>query len=82
MFSSEIISFFIVKSAEIKTDSNGRQYFDVNLSDKTGDVNGKKWDVSDAETPALSSIKESDVVKVKVISVDTAKKRIGLSMKL
>ena len=62
---SEIISFFIVKSAEIKTDSNGRQYFDVNLSDKTGDVNGKKWDVSDAETPALSSIKESDVVKVK-----------------
>ena len=37
----------------------------MNLSDKTGDVNGKKWDVSDAETPALSSIKESDVVKVK-----------------
>ncbi|MGI6177154.1 MAG: 3'-5' exoribonuclease YhaM family protein [Eubacterium sp.] len=62
---SDIISFFIVKSAEIRTDSNGRQYFDINLADKTGDVNGKKWDVSGPETPALSAIKEGDIVKVK-----------------
>ena len=61
----EITDFFMVKSIGIKTGSNGKQYLDLMLGDKTGEITGKKWDVSEAEQPALLEIKEKDIVKIK-----------------
>ena len=35
--------FLMVKSAEKKTDRNGRDYIDLNLGDRTGEINAKIW---------------------------------------
>ena len=67
---TEITDFFMVKSAGIKVGSNKKQYFDVLLGDKTGEVNSKKWDISDREAPMLAAIKEGDIVKVKAQVTD------------
>ena len=61
----EFISFFMVKSIDVRVGTNKKQYLDMNLADSTGEVNAKKWDLAEAELPALSAIKEGDIVKVK-----------------
>ena len=61
----EILDFFIAKNPGIRIGSNQKMYFDITLADKTGEVNGKKWDVSEAESAVLSAIAEGDVVKIK-----------------
>jgi 3'-5' exoribonuclease len=61
----EVTEFFIVKRAEVKTGANGKQYFDILLGDKTGEVSGKKWDVDGAEEEGLSRYKIGDIVKVR-----------------
>ena len=61
----EIISFFMVKSSQLKVDSRKKEYVDFALCDKTGDLNAKKWDITQDEKPNLSDIKEGDIVKVK-----------------
>jgi 3'-5' exoribonuclease len=38
---------------------------DILLGDNSGEAPSKKWDVAEAEAPALKEIKEGDVVKVK-----------------
>ena len=63
----EVTDFFIAKRAEVKTGANGKQYFDILLGDKTGDVAGKKWDVEGAEEEALMRYKPGDIVKVKAL---------------
>lgn len=67
---TEITDFFMVKSAGIKVGSNKKQYFDVLLGDKTGEVNSKKWDISEREAPVLAAIKEGDIIKVKAQVTD------------
>ena len=67
---TEITDFFMVKSAGIKVGSNKKQYFDVLLGDKTGEVNSKKWDISERETPVLAAIKEGDIIKVRAQVTD------------
>lgn len=62
---SEITDFFIVKSAGIKIGANQKQYFDVLLGDKTGEVNSKKWDIQPGETEMLAGIKDGDILKVR-----------------
>ena len=62
----------MVKSAAVKTGSNGKQYLDITLGDKTGELTGKKWDVSDGEYPALVDIKEKDIVKIKGVITEWA----------
>lgn len=68
----EVTDFFMAKTAAIKVGSNGKQYLDVMLGDKTGEVSGKKWDVSDSEYEALADIKDKDIVKIKGIVVEWA----------
>lgn len=54
------IGFLLVKSAEKRTSpKNGTQYVDMNLADRTGEINCKIWD-GNAAVPAVNS-----VVKVK-----------------
>lgn len=67
---SEITDFFMVKSAGIKVGSNKKQYFDVLLGDKSGEVNSKKWDVAEGEVEMLSQVKEGDLVKVRALVTD------------
>lgn len=63
----EITDFFLVKSIAIKTGGNGKNYLDILLADKTGELTCKKWDVSDEEIVSLSEVKEGMLVKVKAI---------------
>ena len=61
----EFQDFFMVKSIAVKMGANKKQYLDLMLGDCTGEITAKKWDVSDAELPALNEIKEGDIIKVK-----------------
>lgn len=61
----EIQDFFLVKAIAIKMGSNKKQYLDLMIADKTGEMTGKKWDVADPELPTLNEIKEGDIIKVK-----------------
>lgn len=61
----EVIDFFMVKTIEIKIGSNKKQYLDLTLGDKTGEINGKKWDVSDEEIKNLQNIDKGDLIKIK-----------------
>ena len=54
----EFIDFFMVKSIGVKVGANKKNYLDVTLGDSTGEINGKKWDVSDEELKNLSAINE------------------------
>lgn len=61
----EIIGFYMVKSIALKTGANKKQYIDMTLGDKTGEITAKKWDVSEEEATNLSTIKDGDIIKVK-----------------
>lgn len=63
----EVTDFFMVKSSAIKVGSNGKQYWDLTLGDKFGEISAKKWDVGDRELELSSQIKEKDVVKIKAL---------------
>ncbi len=63
--SQEVTDFFMVKSIAVKIGANKKQYLDLVLGDKTGEITGKKWDVSDDELPSLMEIKEGDVIKIR-----------------
>lgn len=63
----ELQDFFLVKSIAVKLGSNKKQYLDMLLSDRMGEVTAKKWDVSDTELPSLNEIKEGDRIKVKAV---------------
>ena len=61
----EITDFFMVKAIDVKTGSNNKQYLDLLLSDKTGEITGKKWDITDEEIQKLSVVKTGSLVKIK-----------------
>lgn len=62
---TEVLDFFMVKSFAIKIGANKKQYLDLTLGDKTGEVVGKKWDIADQEITALEGVKEGDILKVR-----------------
>ena len=68
----EITEFFMAKTIAIKVGANGKQYLDVVLCDKTGDITAKKWDVSDAEYPVLKAIEDKTIVKIKGLVTEWA----------
>ena len=61
--------FFMAKNPSIKIGANKKEYFDIILGDKTGEISGKKWDVAE-ETEMLSQIKEGDLVKIRANVVE------------
>lgn len=63
----EVTDFFMVKSIAVKLGSNKKQYLDIMLGDKTGEISGKKWDVSDEELPSLNTIREGDILKIRAL---------------
>ncbi len=59
-----IIGFYLIKQLEVKLGSNGKKYMDIVLSDKTGEINAKLWDVTEAHQEELKS---QILVKVKAL---------------
>lgn len=56
----EIQGFFILKKIEMKLSTNNKNFLDLTLADKTGEINGKVWDAQegkDQEFPTGSLIK-------------------------
>lgn len=43
----QIEGFYLLKEAEVKTSSLGKQYLDAALSDASGEINAKLWDYSE-----------------------------------
>lgn len=64
---TEITDFFMAKKAQIRTGSNGKDYFDVELCDKTGSVSGKKWDIEPQESNNLANIKDGELLKIRAM---------------
>ena len=56
----------MAKKAQIKRGSNGKDYFDVELSDKTGSVSGKKWDIEPQEEQPRE-YKDGELLKVRAM---------------
>mgnify|MGYP000854484266 CR=1 FL=1 len=61
----EFTDFFMVRAVAVKTGSNNKQYLDIVLSDMSGEIIAKKWDVGEDELNALKDIKEGSIVKIK-----------------
>ena len=57
----ELNSIYHVKTKSQATAKTGKEYFNVNLSDKTGSVDGKIWDVN---APGIEEFKAGDFVYV------------------
>lgn len=57
--------FFMMKSAAVRVGSNQKQYIDMVLADKTGEVSAKKWDASEADIAEAGSCGENSIIKVR-----------------
>ena len=44
-----IQNFFIIKTLEIKINRNNKEYMDLTLGDRTGEVNAKLWDLNNID---------------------------------
>lgn len=53
--SERIDGFFLIKSVDLKTSSNGKKYLDFTLGDKTGEINAKLWELAEGEENKYSS---------------------------
>lgn len=54
--------FYLVKSFEVKKTTNGKQYIDIDLVDKTGEINAKIWEYTAEKEEIVAS---SSIVKVR-----------------
>lgn len=58
----DIQGYYLIKGMNLKTSSNNKKYLDLILTDKTGEINAKVWDIDDA---MISLYKTGDVVKLR-----------------
>lgn len=63
----DVTTFFLVKSATIKVGSNHKEYMDLLLGDCTGEINGKKWDISREEQEGLRKIEPNMILKIRAL---------------
>ena len=55
--------FLLVRSSDQRTGSNGSRYLDMNLTDRTGEINCKMWDGNVAPPPVGTVIKVRGLVQ-------------------
>ncbi len=55
--------FLLVRSSDQRTGSNGSRYLDINLTDRTGEINCKMWDGTVPPPPAGTVIKVRGLVQ-------------------
>lgn len=58
----DIQGYYLIKGMNLKTSSNNKKYLDLILTDKTGEINAKVWDIDDA---MISLYKTGDVAKIR-----------------
>ncbi len=65
-FSNEgtVAQVFMVKEIEIKLAKNGKQYMHLLLGDKTGEITGRKWEVSEVEAAAAKNCEQGRLLFV------------------
>ena len=54
--------YYLVKSSDVKKTTNGKQYIDIELVDKTGEINAKIWEYSEEKENLLAN---NSIVKVR-----------------
>lgn len=54
--------FYLIKSSEVKKTTNGKQYIDMDLVDRTGEINAKIWEFSEEKE---NLVKNNPIVKVR-----------------
>ncbi len=54
--------FYLIKSFDVKKTTNGKQYIDIDLVDKTGEINAKIWEYSEEKEALVAG---SSIVKVR-----------------
>lgn len=57
-----IQNFFIIKAMEIRKNKNNKDYGDLTLGDKTGEINTKIWDLNNLD---ISQYKENILIKAR-----------------
>lgn len=58
----KVEGFYLVKNSDVKKTTNGKQYIDIDLVDKTGEINAKIWEYTE-EKVAIGST--GSIVKVR-----------------
>lgn len=58
----DIQGFYLIKSMNLKTSSNNKKYLDLTVTDKTGEINGKVWDIDDT---MINLYKAGNIVKIR-----------------
>lgn len=72
--------FFMMKSAAVRTGSNQKQYIDMVLADKTGEVSAKKWDASESDIIEIGAYGENCIIKVRAsVSEWQGKKQLRIN---
>ena len=72
--------FFLLKSTTVRTGSNQKNYIDMILGDRTGDVSAKKWDASESEIDLINSYDENIILKVRAsVSEWQGKKQLKIT---
>ncbi len=61
----DVQSFFMIKNFGVKIGANKKQYLDVTLCDKTGDVSGKQWDITEEDLSIFKTISDGDIIKIR-----------------
>lgn len=61
------MDFFMVKSIAVKVGANQKQYLDLLLGDKTGEISAKKWDYGEDDEKKVANIKEGTLIKIKAL---------------
>jgi len=61
-----VIGYFLIKSATFKSTNNNNRFLDINIADKSGEINAKIWDITD-ELEKLFADKSVTVIKIKGI---------------
>lgn len=66
---NKIQDFFMIKNVSIRVGSNKKEYLDVTVGDKTGEITGKKWDISE-DREQLAELKAGDIIKLRADIVE------------
>ena len=60
----KVLDFFMVKSCDLRTSNKGGEYIDMVISDNSGEMAAKIWDITREETSSAKEIQGRDVVKI------------------
>lgn len=60
----KVLGFYLVKSCELRTSNKGGEYMDMVISDNSGEMAAKVWDLNREETAQARDAQNRDIVKI------------------